>query len=208
MPRKKKRSKCLRLSSLSLQALQNWAARERWAAKMSSRSPHMAFYQSNYLILFCSIKNWFFIKLSYLTCSQKVLLCLTFNEVLSSFYSHGSDFSTLRRHIFVHVFAISQLLNRIMKKNIAFLDSILTFCGIPQYAKVYSLTLSKSQKVRFCQLLNPKKINEFLFTLVREKPEPCGGRYCPKKFAVCLRDNRVLYNLFGFWSFSLFFREL
>ena len=123
VPRKKKRSKCLHLSSLSLQALQNWAARERWAAKMSSRSPHMAFYQSNYLILFCSIKNWFFIKLSYLTCSQKVLLCLTFNEVLSSLYSHGSDFSTLRRHIFVFVFANYttnvrlQHLNRIMKKS-------------------------------------------------------------------------------------------
>lgn len=142
---------------------------------MSSRSPHMAFYQSNYLILFCSIKNWFFIKLSYLTCSQKVLLCLTFNEVLSSFYSHGSDFSTLRRHIFVYVFAISQLLNRIMKKNIAFLDSILTFCGIPQYAKVYSLTLSKSQKVRFCQLLNPKKNQRISFHISEGKTRAVWG---------------------------------
>lgn len=57
----------------------------------------------------------------------------------------------------------------------------------------------KITKSKILSTVEPKKkINEFLVTLVREKPEPCGGRYCPKKFAVCLRDNRVLYNLFGF----------
>ena len=175
MPRKKKRSKCLHLSSLSLQALQNWAARERWAAKMSSRSPHMAFYQSNYLILFCSIKNWFFIKLSYLTCSQKVLLCLTFNEVLSSFYSHGSDFSTLRRHIFVYVFAISQLLNRIMKKKYCFSWLYFNFLRNSTVRQSIFINAIKITKSKILSTVEPKKNQRISFHISEGKTRAVWG---------------------------------